>query len=38
MITPEEVTKAVQQMSHNKAHGKDNINIELTARAPRELH
>ena len=38
MITPEEVTKAVQQMSHNKAHGKDNINIELTECALRELH
>ena len=38
MITPEETTKAVQQMFNNKAPGKDNINVELIKYQLRELH
>lgn len=38
MITLEVVTKAVQQMSSNKAPSKGKISIELIKYAPRQLH
>ena len=38
LITTEEVTKAVEKMANNKAHGRDNMNAELIKYAPREMH
>ena len=38
MLTLEVVTKAVQQMSSNKAPSKGRISIELIKYAPRQLH
>ena len=37
-ITKEEVQKAVNKMSNNKAPGKDNMPIELVKYAPNEVH